>query len=88
MTFKVLRTSRTTTQPSELAAFSLRGDLLVGHGLEVLPDPKTAGEASCSLGREDMVGSDHLGLEVISFFPDPRRDSAHEIGEASHLITV
>lgn len=88
MTFEILRTSRTTAQPSELAAFSLRGDLLIGHGLEVLSDPKTAGEASCSLGREYMVGSDHLGWAVISFSTDPRHREAYETKDPSYLITV
>ena len=81
MTFKILRTSRATTQPPELAALFLRGDLLVGHGLEVLSDPKTTSKASCFLGREYMVGSNYLppisfSLEVV------------ELMGLSHLITV
>lgn len=65
VTFKVLRTRRAATQPSELAALFLRGDLLVGNRLQVLSDPETTGKASCSLGREYVVGSDHLS--PISF---------------------
>src|SRR5258708_33306414 len=37
-----------------------RLDLLIGAGLEEFPDPEAAGVTRRALGRQRMVGADHL----------------------------
>src|SRR5712691_10325464 len=48
--------------------------LLVGAGLQELADPEPAGIAGSALGRQHVVGADHLvAISDVGLFPEKQR---------------
>src|SRR6185436_10281065 len=58
--FEELDPAGPATEAAQLGARGLVADLLIGHGLEVLADPQTAGVPRGATGRQRVVGADDL----------------------------
>src|SRR6185312_12412653 len=67
---------------ADLGARLVGQHLLIGAGLDELADPQPAGEARVLLGRQRVVGADHLvAVGDIGAWPEKQRAIIFHVGE-------